>query len=243
MSTKTELLDELRRLADEQGPDITLYKFREQTGISRHKVYDRWGNWTNLRRAAGLPPRVRAWPVYSDDELLREFHQVARQMGHVPTLGEFSRGSHRCWGTLDRRFGRKGTVVDKYRGWIDAQPHEDRPEFLDQPPVPPPKAGYKSPSVATMLAELQDLSQAAFDDLAAPPRSNSALPTQPAGAQAPPPPIPDYSKMSPEEIRLLHREVFGYNFVPAAMLVLAAALSLCGLGKAPPGGDGAGHAR
>ncbi|MDX1968065.1 MAG: hypothetical protein SFV23_12895, partial [Planctomycetaceae bacterium] len=63
MTTKTELLEELRRLASEQGPNITLYRFREQTGVSRYQVYDRWGNWTNLRRAAGLPPRVDPTPV------------------------------------------------------------------------------------------------------------------------------------------------------------------------------------
>jgi len=37
-----------------RGPDVTLFDFRVQTGINPHHVYRRWGNWTRLRRAAGL---------------------------------------------------------------------------------------------------------------------------------------------------------------------------------------------
>ncbi len=130
MTTKTELLDELRRLASEQGPNVTLYAFRAETGISRYQVYDRWGNWTTLRRAAGLPPRVASRPVYSDDELWGEFHRTARQLGHFPTRGEFSRLSERSWNTFDRRFGRRAEVLDQYRVWLDRQPADARPEFL-----------------------------------------------------------------------------------------------------------------
>lgn len=148
MPTKAELLDEMRRLATEQGPEITLFKFREQTGISRYFVYDRWGNWTNLRRAAGLPPRITPTPVYPDEELLGEFNQVAKRLGHYPTINEFSRCSERSWNTLNRRFGRKDAVVDKYRVWLDEQPADDRPLFL---------AGVRADSEPTAIPGVERL--------------------------------------------------------------------------------------
>ncbi len=130
MTTREELLETLRRLAVEQGPDITLYRFREETGISRNIVYDRWGNWTNLRVAAGLPRRVTIAPVYSEDELLGEFHAAAREVDRYPTLGEFSRLSDRSLTTFDRRFGPKPALIDRYRAWLEPQPADVRPAFL-----------------------------------------------------------------------------------------------------------------
>lgn len=130
MTTREELLETLRRLAVEQGPDITLYRFREETGISRNIVYDRWGNWTNLRVAAGLPRRVTIAPVYSEDELLGEFHAAAREVDRYPTLGEFSRLSDRSLTTFDRRFGPKPALIDRYRAWLEPQPADIRPAFL-----------------------------------------------------------------------------------------------------------------
>ncbi len=112
MTTREELLETLRRLAVEQGPNITLYRFREETGISRSIVYDRWGNWTNLRVAAGLPRRVTIAPVYTQDELLGEFHAAVREINGYPTAGEFSRLSDRSWNTFDRRFGLKPQLID-----------------------------------------------------------------------------------------------------------------------------------
>lgn len=128
--SRTALLEELRRLAAEQGPNITLVRFRDNTGISRHIVYDRWGNWTNLRVAAGLPKRVASTPVYSSAELLAEFHSATQRAGRYPTAAEYRQISGHSWQTLDRRFGRKREVIQAYRTWLDEQPRETRPELL-----------------------------------------------------------------------------------------------------------------
>lgn len=128
--SRIALLEELRRLASEQGPNITLVRFRDNTGISRHIVYDRWGNWTNLRVAAGLPKRVASTPVYSSAELLAEFHSATQRAGRYPTAAEYRQISGHSWQTLDRRFGRKREVIQAYRTWLDEQPRETRPELL-----------------------------------------------------------------------------------------------------------------
>lgn len=157
MTTRDDLLETLRRLAAEHGPDITLYRFRAETGISRNVVYDRWGNWTNLRVAAGLPRRVTIGPVYSQDELLGEFHAAAKEIDRYPTMSEFARLSPRCWNTLDRRFGPKSTVIDQYRVWLDHQPADTRPTFLvgiekDCEPTSVPGVGVLNKVVEPLFA-------------------------------------------------------------------------------------------
>lgn len=106
--TAEEILEALRGLLRQEcGPDITLREFRQVTGISGFKVYDRWGTWTKLRVAAGLPRRMRAPVIYTVDELLREFHMASLQLEHYPTVAEFGQISRRGWGTLQQRFGSK----------------------------------------------------------------------------------------------------------------------------------------
>ena len=68
--TATHLLDELQRVVAAEG-DVTLFRFREATGIGRYYVYDRWGNWTNLRRAAGRKDQI-ADTVARSEHLLDE---------------------------------------------------------------------------------------------------------------------------------------------------------------------------
>ncbi|HUQ72855.1 MAG TPA: hypothetical protein VM165_25225, partial [Planctomycetaceae bacterium] len=130
MLTAADLLAELRRVVDETGPEITLFRFQRETGIHRWRVYDRWGNWTNLRLAAGLSVRNTPRPVYSDDELLAEFNGAVKTLDKYPLTREFDRESHRSWGTLWHRFGRKREIVNKHRDWLEKQPDDLRPGFL-----------------------------------------------------------------------------------------------------------------
>jgi len=143
MLTAADLLAELRRVVDESGPEITLYRFRNETGISRHIVYDRWGNWTNLRLAAGLPKRNKPVPVYTDDELLAAFNDAARRSSFYPKQKEFDQLSDRCWQTLDRRFGKRREIIRLHRSWLEKQPEDLKPSFLvgcppecDPTPIP-----------------------------------------------------------------------------------------------------------
>lgn len=128
--TRESLLAELQALANEHGPDVTLYTFRRETGITPYYVYDRWGNWTNLRRAAGLPVRPHPGPVYSDDDLLCEYHHATVQLDDFPTQTEFNRLSDRCWNTLETRFGKQPDVQQKYRDWLTTHDPDHPPRFL-----------------------------------------------------------------------------------------------------------------
>jgi hypothetical protein len=133
--TRESLLEELRGLADKLGPDVTLYTFRQQTGIAPYYIYSRWGNWTNLRRAAGLPVRAHPGPVYSDDELLGEYHRAAVAVDDYPTHAEFNRLSDRCFQTLETRFGKTEDVRHQYRDWLAAHCPGEPPKFLEGCPA------------------------------------------------------------------------------------------------------------
>jgi hypothetical protein len=91
MLSADEILAELKGVVAEGGTEITLHQFRAATGITRFQVYDRWGNWTNLRRAAGLAVRNKPVPVYADNELFSAMNAVATQLNWFPNSPDFNR--------------------------------------------------------------------------------------------------------------------------------------------------------
>ena len=185
MPTKAELLTELTTLAASAGPDITLFKFQEATGIGPHHVYRRWGNWTNLRTAAGLPVRTRRPLVYSDDELFTELTRTGDACQRFPTTTTFDRLSDRSWQTYNRRFGRKSEVWDRYRQWLDAHTECPRPAWVDPPPNDEASQAKDRPLTAQELALIRDygLSEMMFrDDWWLPPK----IVAPPPVAQRPP---------------------------------------------------------
>ena len=135
MHTRQSLLTELQKLAEERGPDVTAFEFRVATGISPYYVEYHWGNWTRLRLAAGLPVRPCVGPVYSDEELLTELNRTACQLNDFPTSTQFDRLSNRSWHTLERRFGDRQTVLERYRDWTGSRTRDETPSFLADCPA------------------------------------------------------------------------------------------------------------
>ncbi len=130
MSTREELLGLLQGLIEREGPGVTLRQFERETGISVRQVYRRWGDWKSLSRAAGQPERGRPGVVHTDGVLLAELNRVSAAYGEFPTKAAFDRLSSFCWGTIERRFGKRPAVWEKYREWLATQGEEARPAFL-----------------------------------------------------------------------------------------------------------------
>ena len=98
MLSAHDLLNELKRLASEHGPEITRFRFREATGIGYHYIYDRWGTkvyestdrnnvWIGTymnQSGEPLPEGVYVWKLITapalDQKVKKEF------MGHVTLL-------------------------------------------------------------------------------------------------------------------------------------------------------------
>jgi hypothetical protein len=123
MSTREELLGLLRELIEREGPGVTLRQFERETGISVGQVYRRWGDWKSLSRAAGQPERGRPGTVHTDGVLLAELNRVSAAYGEFPTKAAFDRLSSFCWGTIERRFGKRPA------GWeaVKAKKGEEAP--------------------------------------------------------------------------------------------------------------------
>lgn len=130
MPTRDSLLHELQSLAASSGPDITLFKFHQATGIDPHHVYRKWGNWTTLRLAAGLPPRSRIPKVYSDDYLFERLTFAGDRAEEFPTGNAFSRSVQHCWATLANRFGKRLDIWRRYTHWLKQKDPKDRPCYL-----------------------------------------------------------------------------------------------------------------
>ncbi|MDZ4689328.1 MAG: hypothetical protein SH850_29995, partial [Planctomycetaceae bacterium] len=70
-ATAHDLRTELRLLAGRIGPNVTLDRFCREIGVAPGTVARFWGTWTQLRVAAGLPPRSRSAVAERDVRLLR----------------------------------------------------------------------------------------------------------------------------------------------------------------------------
>lgn len=113
------LVWDLRRFADEVGPQITLSEFCRLARISQTPVIQYFGNWSNLRRAAGLPRRDYKRPFISDEELLWELHRMIRELHRIPLARDFREHCRYSYDTYLVRFGRKKDLKLRLRMYLD----------------------------------------------------------------------------------------------------------------------------
>ena len=88
--TDAQLIESLRRAADELGGTPAKYDLRGMKGFPDPEVYSkRFGSWAEAVRRAGLPPRVVDRRHYTDRYLLEALARAADDLGRTPTWGEF----------------------------------------------------------------------------------------------------------------------------------------------------------
>lgn len=102
---RVDLLDEIRRLADELGRTPTTREMVEQGVYSDRLYFDRFESWNAAIEEAGLTPNLQRGPVPSDEELLAELRRLADELGHSPARREMRRHGNHSDSTYDRRFG------------------------------------------------------------------------------------------------------------------------------------------
>jgi hypothetical protein len=92
--SKDALLDEIRRLATENGTPPTAAEMRSEGNFTVTIAQNRFGSWNEALEAAGYDPNNRY--RISDAELLEEIHRLVDELGKAPTAqemkshGEFS---------------------------------------------------------------------------------------------------------------------------------------------------------
>ncbi len=96
--SQVDLLDELRRLAQQLGHPSTSTEMRTQGAYSCKTYQNKFGSWNDALRQAGFKPHREAGVTKQD--LLSEIHRLAEDLNRVPTVTEIkSIGmySHRCY--------------------------------------------------------------------------------------------------------------------------------------------------
>ncbi|MFA5954469.1 MAG: GIY-YIG nuclease family protein [Patescibacteria group bacterium] len=86
--TKKEILDEIRRTAEENGGiPLGMDRFKKETGIGPFDVSRYWPRFGDAISEAGLTRNER-WTRYSDDLLIEKSIEKIRKYGRYPTLNE-----------------------------------------------------------------------------------------------------------------------------------------------------------
>lgn len=123
---KTIILDEIRRLADENdGIPPGREVFRSQTGISHHSwagVY--WATWGEAVREAGYAPNVLRTKTVDDNGLLELLAEMTRNLARFPTQAELKMAhtadaSFPAQNTFAARLGNRPSQVAKLRAFAE----------------------------------------------------------------------------------------------------------------------------
>jgi len=89
------------------------------TGLSLHQVYKIFpeGGWSEVKQISGLAFHPQG-KTLSDDDLLKEFHQIASALGDIPTWRVFSDRAIISADVVRKRFGGTKGTKQKYIDWL-----------------------------------------------------------------------------------------------------------------------------
>lgn len=87
--THEQILDHLRAVVREHGEHVSLHRFCLLTGFSQSCIDARFGRWSKLRSAAGLPPIHSQSPI-SEADVIAAFQTALKTHGPRLSLQTFS---------------------------------------------------------------------------------------------------------------------------------------------------------
>jgi hypothetical protein len=146
--TREQIVEAAKRAAEQAGGPLSRNEFERLTGISQYHVYRAFpeGGWSEVKRLAGLERHPQHQETVSDDELLREFHRVACELGRIPTWAVFAARASVSRETVSKRFGGLQGTLARYRGWLEenepgspllGELHAQSKHEIPAPPSPP----------------------------------------------------------------------------------------------------------
>ena len=112
-----ELLEELRRVAEDLGRPPSIPEMNERGGYSGYTYQDRFGSWKDAIETAGLDPEESPGggrkKQYSDEELLGDIRTVAEEVQDTPTLQQYMEMGSFSTATIHNRFGSWNEALDE----------------------------------------------------------------------------------------------------------------------------------
>jgi hypothetical protein len=101
--TRQQLIDNFLELKRELGRQPNSMDMDVYSSFSVHYYYKEFGNWTKFLQSQGIEPLTRRAP--SREELIQEFLDVQRILGHPPSGGEISAHGKYAKGSYIHVFG------------------------------------------------------------------------------------------------------------------------------------------
>lgn len=119
-----ELVQDIRRVADDLGRTPTAKQYDDLGSYSRHPINRHFGSWNEAVRASGL--EVNKEHGLPDEQLLQDLRLVAFELGYTPSWREYiEHGSHSPF-----------TVFEHFDGW-DAALEEAALDLKGKRPTDP----------------------------------------------------------------------------------------------------------
>jgi hypothetical protein len=121
------LLEEMRRLADELGRTPTGEEMEEQGRYSTNVYETRFGSWSETVKEAGLEPKKGRKKI-SEEDLTDELQRLADELGHKPGFNEMNELGKYSVRTYRRNFETWNKAIEM----AGFEPNEKKTKFPDK---------------------------------------------------------------------------------------------------------------
>lgn len=129
---KIEILDAIRKLAQELNRPPTRNEFRERSGISEYRLLKHFSSFREALSVSGL--EASSNNVKLDDEaMLTDWGYIAREIHQAPTRYQYNRKGKYSSATFCNHFIRWAAIPEKFRRFA-----EGKPEWADVLDILPP---------------------------------------------------------------------------------------------------------
>jgi len=119
--TREAIIEAARVAETEARAPISRADFERIAGISQYHIYRLFpeGGWSEVKKLAGLQRHPKDNEILSDDQVIREFHRVASELGRIPTWAQFAARATMSADVIRRRFGGLQGTLKQYRAWLE----------------------------------------------------------------------------------------------------------------------------
>lgn len=118
---KNQVLDAIRKCADQLGRPPSRSEFKTKTGMSEYHVLSHLQNWREAVRAAGL--QADSTNVRLDDgALLQNWGEFVRKIRQIPTRNQYRREGAFSPGTFEKHFGPWSGIPSRFKEFAKGKP-------------------------------------------------------------------------------------------------------------------------
>ena len=116
LPSKEEVLDAIRKCAQEVGHSPSRSEFKAHSRISEYQILEHFPSWSEAVRATGLEPDSTHIRL-SDDILLEDWGRLVREKRSIPTRNQYRREGKFSQGVFDKHFGPWSSLPARFKAF------------------------------------------------------------------------------------------------------------------------------